>query len=182
MNTERSSREQHRPLSAVEIEALRELEAKATKAPWVPDDMAGPKAPYLCHKGAEGRPIVGRFDYNAPADMPLIAAMRNALPRLLSMLQPPTDAAVRDAVEYIDDILHYYPDDMEPKFVESKHLRTLLTALREAQQQNSEQALNIVTMTHMHDALRKSVEMQAEVVMALRVALSAAIGRCEGGK
>ena len=108
------------PLSAAEIEELRELESKATKGPWA-------FSPYgdenRCGVGVvmdeNDEPIVGLDETEdgivvepvAPevdgyANTALITAMRNALPRLLAMLTPPADAgerleAVRDAIEVL---------------------------------------------------------------------------------
>lgn len=93
-----------KPLTAVEIEEMKALEAKATPGEWVSEP---------CHKGescwCRAIGVVGDEDnYVAPSgclstdDAAFVAAVRNVLPRLLSMLTPPTDAAVREAVEELE--------------------------------------------------------------------------------
>jgi len=105
-----------KPLTAGEIEELRELEAKATPGPWRDDHRVGCVAIYPgkkvnCICESEETRIaywhgawVGENDgcWTVPEDVDanaaLIAAMRNIFPRLLSLLTPPPDAAVREAV------------------------------------------------------------------------------------
>lgn len=94
--------DQHKPLTAAEIEELKALEAQASKGTWVVEKP-------FSHPGVQAVKTDGSFDWichaqvsNMPGwlkDSVFIAAMRNAIPRLLSMLTPPTDAEVREAVE-----------------------------------------------------------------------------------
>lgn len=119
------------PLSAAEIEELRELEAKATPGVW-----------YLHNNGAAD--MVASTGSNWPValkpgdnDGHLICAMRNALPRLLSMLQPPADAEVREAVDAVLQAIGWA--DMHQQFddeiaqVSIGEVRTLLSYVRAAQ-------------------------------------------------
>ena len=95
--------DKRKPLTTAEIEELRELEAKATPGPWEVGETdkygqqtVGDKFITLLscwHHSVES------LEEESIANASLIAVMRNALPRLLSMLTPPTDAAVREAVE-----------------------------------------------------------------------------------
>ena len=91
--------DEHKPLTAAEIDVLREMEAKATKGPWEHEYLPEPGN---CHTitapGVPGSFVVGYIQACDDNDAALIAAMRNALPRLLAMLQPPADAAVREAM------------------------------------------------------------------------------------
>lgn len=99
----------HKPLTAGEIEELRELEAKATPGPW---EHISPQPPELwdarIFAGTRFVGMIGNSDNQDGCDShnaALIAAMRNALPRLLSMLTPPPDAELREAVEHIGEVL-----------------------------------------------------------------------------
>lgn len=80
---------EHKPLSAAEIEDLRELEAKATPGEWRADING---CGWVYTRPGSGDTSKIRCDREEHAA--LIAAMRNALPRLLSMLTPPADATV----------------------------------------------------------------------------------------
>lgn len=101
--------DQHKPLTAAEIEELRELEAKATPGPWEVGETdkygqqtVGDKFITLLscwHHSVES------LEEESIANASLIAVMRNALPRLLSMLTPPTDAELREAVERHEQML-----------------------------------------------------------------------------
>lgn len=168
---------EHKPLNAAEIEELRELEAKATKGPWA-------FSPYgdenRCGVGVvmdeNDEPIVGLDETEdgivvepvAPevdgyANAALITAMRNALPRLLAMLQPPAcvgndcgktpcgnacavydgpgfpdspsaDAAVREAMENLALTLRLLGDSPPERVcIPVPWLRTLLSFVRAAQ-------------------------------------------------
>lgn len=142
--------DEHKPLSAAEIEKLRALDAKATPGPWA-------FSPYgdenKCGIGVvmdeNDEPIAGLDDTEdgivvesvAPeveghANAAIIAAMRNALPRLLAMLTPPADAAVREAMEYLEAELGD-ADSVDPEGncvrVLRFKLRTLLSHIRAAQ-------------------------------------------------
>lgn len=108
--------DQHKPLTAAEIEELRELEAKATPGPWEVGETdkygqqtVGDKFITLLscwHHSVES------LEEESIANASLIAVMRNALPRLLSMLTPLTDAEVREAVERMrEDLRHFALDD-----------------------------------------------------------------------
>ena len=125
------------PMSPAGIEELRELEAKATPGPWT--NSLG------TIESSEGWHIASVLGYVGPitkgANAALIAAMRNALPRLLAMLQPPADAAVREALECgptIDKVLFHVGDDGEGTLggdahLLIHHLRTLMSCVRPAQ-------------------------------------------------
>lgn len=86
-----------KPLTEREIFELMDLELKATPGEWQAHDLgASVHAP-------DGNPLCRML----PAMMStvwdnsvFIAAARNALPRLLSLLTPPPDAAVREAVGF----------------------------------------------------------------------------------
>jgi len=87
-----------KPLTAWEIEELRKLEAKATPEPWRVEQRGANGDVRLCGKDEYGDECV-LADYMGwdTDDFALVAAMRNALPRILSMLTPPTEAEVRKA-------------------------------------------------------------------------------------
>ena len=78
------------PLSAAEIEELRELEAKASPAPWWEEHFSDDEENAVCCQEHEfGHTVVGIVCREMSVEnRALIAAMRNTLPRLLSMLQP----------------------------------------------------------------------------------------------
>ena len=85
----------HKPLTAAEIEKLRELEAKATPGEWEVVYRSSDELQTTFVGLKLGNEIfeIGSTTYGKHThDAALIAAMRNALPRLLSMLQPPADA------------------------------------------------------------------------------------------
>ena len=90
------------PMVRAGIEELRELEAKATPGPWT--NSLG------TIESSEGWHIASVLGYVGPitkgANAALIAAMRNALPRVLAMLEQPSDEKVREAVEYIETALN----------------------------------------------------------------------------
>lgn len=88
--------------------------------------------------------------------------MFDALPRLLSLLTPPPDAAVREAVEEISQELALPPcwcegscadelDGAGPCYfeVEEKHLRTIILRAGQAQLLTEEQREAIVAAQHM---------------------------------
>ena len=120
-------------LSAGEIEELKALEAKATPGPWFSsDDVVYIEGNELLIKYADGRTVSGRkvatIDL-APtheqdcATAALIAAMRNALPRLMSMLTPVEPQELAEAVEVIKS---WRMDAEDEQWL----LRTLLRAAR----------------------------------------------------
>ena len=116
-----------KPLTAEELEVLRELEAKATNVPWerVYRSNTDLQMTFVGIKRRSDFVEFGTTGFNNNnEDAALIEAMRNALPRLLSMLQPPTDAAVREAVEYYCD--KYMGGVSEADL----HLGTLLRAVQ----------------------------------------------------
>ncbi len=95
------------PLSAAEIEELRELEAKATGGRWE-FEAHGPDGHMALYSERDhrfhGLRLFNVYDGDTKCadNIALVAAMRNALPRILAMLQPPADAAVREAVEKLE--------------------------------------------------------------------------------
>ena len=108
---------------------LRDLEAKATPGPW---EHISPQPPELwdarIFAGTRFVGMIGNSDNQDGCDShnaALIASMRNALPRLLSMLQPPSDAAVLEAVRYFDDLRGEWSDEQL-----EVHLETLLDYAR----------------------------------------------------
>ena len=117
----------NKPLSAAEIEELRELETKASPAPWWEEYFSDDEENSVCCQEHEfGHTVVGIVCREMSVeDRALITAMRNALPRLLSMLQPPTDAAVLEAVRYFDDLRGEWSDEQL-----EVHLETLLDYAR----------------------------------------------------
>lgn len=111
--------EQHKPLTVAGIEELKELEEKATPGPWA----FGPYSDENKYgvgvvMDENDEPIVGLDETQvgivvesvAPEveghhNAALIVAMRNNLPCLLSLLTPPTDAELREAVESAESLL-----------------------------------------------------------------------------
>ena len=117
---------EHKPPGAAEIEKLRELEAKATPGEWVADLDGHESSIRRCDDDC-----LFAIDLQED-DAALIAAMRNALPRLLSMLQPPADAAVREAVEGLSAGVGGPWEGVGTMFDD---IRTLLSYVRAAQAQ-----------------------------------------------
>lgn len=109
----------HKPLTAGEIEEIKSLEAKATPGPWAWEFTGDDNT---CAVGTvmdeNDNFVAGMVDGDADTivvdsvcrevtnqqDAAFIAAARNALPRLLSLLTPPPDAAVREAVEFSAEV------------------------------------------------------------------------------
>lgn len=140
----------HKPLTAGEIEELKALEAKATPGPWAWEFTGDDNT---CAVGTvmdeNDNFVAGMIDGDADTvvvdsvcpevsnqqDAAFIAAARNILPRLLSMLTPPPDAAVREAVEQVDGEIRVGEkvgliNDLSSIPVEIKTLRTLLRAVQ----------------------------------------------------
>lgn len=83
------------------IERLRELEEAATPAPWIVE--------HACVNGPVYR-IAGEYEPVIPQDAKLIAEMRNALPKLLAVVEAAKGAtAERDKIKragHINSLKH----------------------------------------------------------------------------
>lgn len=94
------------PLSAAEIEELKRLHVAA-----------------LENRGVFTERKASFYDY-------LCETMFNALPRLLSMLQPPSEASVREAVEHCSERAFFLTNEVR---VNNEKLRILLSHVRPGQ-------------------------------------------------
>lgn len=152
----------HKPLTAGEIEEIKSLEAKATPGPWAWEFTGDDNT---CAVGTvmdeNDNFVAGMVDGDADTivvdsvcrevtnqqDAAFIAAARNALPRLLSLLPPPSDAAVREAVEWLNDELRTAPVVGNKPLIwtcEADYLRTLLRAVQ-APRMTGEQVSALIT-------------------------------------
>lgn len=124
-----------KPLTAGEIEELRELEARATGGEWRVGEPDANGQPTVSDKYIEllscWHHSVGSIEKEAHANAALIAAMRNALPRLISLLTPPPDAAVREAVDVLSAAVS--EDDDASNYLDNIHTPEVRTLLRAVQ-------------------------------------------------
>lgn len=152
--------DQHKPLTAEELKELRELEAKATPVPWAWESTGEDNT---CAVGTvmdeNDNFISGMVEQDADTivvdsvcpevsnqqDAAFIAAARNVLPRLLTMLTSPTDAALREAVERLEKVAYFKVRSGEKLVDAHPHLRTLLRAVQ-AQRLTKEQVEAVESM------------------------------------